>query len=202
MAGLRQNQPPGRSQGAEAEAAAFVWRGCPGHALARPAVSGNTRAARKASGPQLLPAHRLGASRTIPRNLWQKNPPPALPCTRGHQDQERSPVTWSAGPRDRDLCSQRSPRRSVPSCPWKHVPFPRRSHPADREKAAALTMERASRVCWSSGSGSREICTHSGTFTVPPSRSAITTSSWKQQDRHEMRPGSDPPHHLPLGDGD
>lgn len=43
--------------------------------------------------------------------------------------------------------------------------------------AAVLTMERASRVCWSSGSGSREMCTHSGTFTVPPSRSAITTSS-------------------------
>lgn len=54
--------------------------------------------------------------------------------------------------------------------------------------AAVLTMERASRVCWSSGSGSREMCTHSGTFTVPPSRSAITTSSCKGGDRHERGP--------------
>lgn len=67
--------PPATVEEQKLRRAAFVWHGCPGHALAWPAVSGNTRAARKASGPQLLPAHRLGASRPIPRNLWQKNPP-------------------------------------------------------------------------------------------------------------------------------
>lgn len=136
--------------------------------------------------------------------LAEEPPAPALPRARGHQDQERSPVTRSAGPRDTDLCSQRSPCCSVPSSPWKCAAFPRCLHPADGGKAAALTMERASRVCWSSGSGSREICTHSGTVTVPPSRSAITTSSWKWQDRHETRPGLliHPPHRLPPGHGE
>lgn len=62
----------------------------------------------------------------------------------------------------------------------------------------ALTMERASRVCWSSGSGSREMCTYSGTFTVPPSRSAITTSSWKQQHGRETRPGFPTPSPPPT----
>lgn len=125
----------------------------------------------------------------FPEIFGRRTSPPALPHTRGHQNQERSPVTWSAGPQNMDLCPQRSPCCSIPSSPWKCVSFPRCLHPADRGKAAALTMERASRVCWSKGSGSREICTHSGTFTVPPSRSAITTSSWKWQDRHETKPG-------------
>lgn len=43
----------------------------------------------------------------------------------------------------------------------------------------ALTMESTVWVCWRSGSGSREMWTHSGMVTVPPSRSAMITSNWK-----------------------
>lgn len=44
------------------------------------------------------------------------------------------------------------------------------------------TMDRAVWVCCSSGSGSREMCTHSGMVTVPPSRSAMITSSCEEED--------------------
>lgn len=40
-------------------------------------------------------------------------------------------------------------------------------------------MESTVWVCWRSGSGSREMWTHSGIVTVPPSRSAMITSNWK-----------------------
>ena len=41
-----------------------------------------------------------------------------------------------------------------------------------------VTMERAVWVCCRRGSGSREMWTHSGMVTVPPSRSAMITSNW------------------------
>lgn len=66
--------PPGHRQRGPRRPA-FVCLRCPGHALARPAGSGNALAARKAaSGLQLLPARGLGASHLIPRNLWQRGP--------------------------------------------------------------------------------------------------------------------------------
>lgn len=42
-------------------------------------------------------------------------------------------------------------------------------------------MERAVWVCCSSGSGSSEMWTHSGMVTVPPSRSAMITSSYEEK---------------------
>lgn len=95
-----------------------------------------------------------------------EEPPAALPRSRGHREQERSRVAWPGGLRG----GSPAPSSALPAAPV----LPQAWRCGD---AAVLTMERASRVCWSSGSGSREMCTHSGTFTVPPSRSAITTSS-------------------------
>lgn len=39
----------------------------------------------------------------FPEIFGRRTSPPALPHTRGHQNQERSPVTWSAGPQNMDL---------------------------------------------------------------------------------------------------
>lgn len=46
-------------------------------------------------------------------------------------------------------------------------------------KAVDPTMDSAVWVCCRSGSGSREMWTHSGMVTVPPSKSAMITSNWK-----------------------
>lgn len=62
-------------------------------------------------------------------------PPAGTASTRGHQDEERSPVRRPAGPRDTDLCSQRSPCCSVPSSPWETCAVPKAFAPCRRGKS-------------------------------------------------------------------
>lgn len=79
-AGLRQNQPPplppapGEEQ--KLRRAACVWRGCPGHALAWPAVSGNARASQESFGAAAASCPQAGSQPPDSQKPLAEPPPP------------------------------------------------------------------------------------------------------------------------------